>query len=961
MPAVQAAPVPVPIMVVINGAYSANPFGAYLGEILRAEGLNAFDVVQLSALTAGHLTGHQVTVLAETTLTAGQASLLTSYVNGGGRLIAMRPDPQITSLFGLGAAAGTQTDGYLKFESTAAAAGLTTSVLQIHGAANRYALAAGGERVAELYSTRTTGTGYPAVAKGSAGRAVAFTYDLARNVVYMRQGNPALANRVDTLGTGWDAANPPVTRTVHLFGSTNFSGGAPLWIDRELIPVPQADEQMRLLARLVKEQVEPAHPLPQVWYFPGSAKTMLILTGDAHANPTSSFQRELQSLQARNAKISLYMTIGGGVTEMDVLTWQAQGHSFGLHPYAYRPDNYPPYNVTNLASGYTAFGNWFAMTYPAVTRSRTVRHHQVAWQGWTDAADIAVANGIALDTNFYHWGPWLQKADGTWPHGYLTGSGQAMKFIRANGTVLPLYQQMTQLVDEQLVAGAGGGYEGLTAAGAAAVSRQLIDASQAGDYAALMTQYHVDYYSGDSQLWAEATVDYANSLGVPVWNADQWLNFTETRHDASFTNLAWDAASGVLSFNLNAGTGADLTTVLPQIYGGRALTSVTVNGAPAAFTTQIIKGQSMAFVTAASGNRAYQAVYLPAGPTSTPTMTNTPPAGASLTPTAAATATSTSVPPTATSTPTATSLPPATLPATVPFPSTTILDTFDRPDSGLGSNWAGAIGGYAIVSNQASVIGGSDVYWAPAAYGPDQEVYVTIAAVSATSNEQDLLLKAQTPGTYGGGVIEVWYDAAGGRAQVWTFANSQGWVQHGADLPVAFAAGDQFGARARADGTVEVYRNGTLLGVRSVASWPYAANGGYVGLWFVNAAGVRLDNFGGGNVTAGLPTSTPVPPTATATATSNVPLPTVTETPVPPTVTPVPPTATPTPVLDFTDSTLADFRQICALPANVLVSSAGGGAVTLASLTGDDFNGAALNGALWAAGDWSGGAYAPAV
>jgi len=71
-------------------------------------------------------------------------------------------------------------------------------------------------------------------------------------------------------------------------------------------------------------------------------------------------------------------------------------------------------------------------------------------------------------------------------------------------------------------------------------------------------------------------------------------------------------------------------------------------------------------------------------------------------------------------------------------------------------------------------------------------------------------------------------------------------VQYGAAIPVTFAAGDQFGARARPDGTVEVYRNGTLLGTRSITSWPYYASGGYIGLWFVNAPNALLDNLGGG-------------------------------------------------------------------------------------------------------------------
>ena len=82
--------------------------------------------------------------------------------------------------------------------------------------------------------------------------------------------------------------------------------------------------------------------------------------------------------------------------------------------------------------------------------------------------------------------------------------------------------------------------------------------------------------------------------------------------------------------------------------------------------------------------------------------------------------------------------------------------------------------------------------------------------------------------------------------QVVTYTAAQGWVQRGADIPVVFAAGDQFGARAKADGTVEVYRNGTLLGSRSVSAWPYAGSSGSIGLWLINAAGTLPDDFGGG-------------------------------------------------------------------------------------------------------------------
>jgi hypothetical protein len=44
----------------------------------------------------------------------------------------------------------------------------------------------------------------------------------------------------------------------------------------------------------------------------------------------------------------------------------------------------------------------------------------------------------------------------------------------------------------------------------------------------------------------------------------------------------------------------------------------------------------------------------------------------------------------------------------------------------------------------------------------------------------------------------------------------------------------------------ELYRNGMFLGTWSITSWPFYSSGGYVGMWFVNAPGAPLDNFGSG-------------------------------------------------------------------------------------------------------------------
>ena len=62
--------------------------------------------------------------------------------------------------------------------------------------------------LAQLYSNATTATAFPAVVTDATGRGTAFTYDLAANVVYTRQGNPALAGQ-DTDNDGWYRAVAP--------------------------------------------------------------------------------------------------------------------------------------------------------------------------------------------------------------------------------------------------------------------------------------------------------------------------------------------------------------------------------------------------------------------------------------------------------------------------------------------------------------------------------------------------------------------------------------------------------------------------------------------------------------------------------------------------------------------------------------------------------------------------------
>ena len=184
------------------------------------------------------------------------------------------------------------------------------------------------------------------------------------------------------------------------------------------------------------------------------------------------------------------------------------------------------------------------------------RIHQVEWLGWADAAKVEAAHSVNVDTSFYTWGPAVIYPDGPThqAHGYINGSGQLMRFVDQQGVLVPTWGIVTSLNDEQLLVDTCGGVpfvcsEQLTGAQALAVSQKLIDASQAGDYAAVMTQFHVDYFGWpDVQTWATGTMDYAASLGIPNRTVERFWRYTTARAASAVTGVVWNGSTRQLTF-----------------------------------------------------------------------------------------------------------------------------------------------------------------------------------------------------------------------------------------------------------------------------------------------------------------------------------------------------------------------------------------------------------------------------
>ena len=195
-------------------------------------------------MSASTLTGYDVVILGNISLTAAQVTMFTNWVSLGGNLIAMRPDKQLAPLLGLTDAGTTLADGYMRVNTgSAPGAGIVGETMQFHGVADRYTTSTRDDSRHAVSRRRRRATTNPAVTVrtvGSAGgQAAAFTYDLAKSVVFTRQGNPAWS------GQERDGLSP--IRSDDLF----FGGAQPDYVDRSKIAIPQADEQQRLLANLI--------------------------------------------------------------------------------------------------------------------------------------------------------------------------------------------------------------------------------------------------------------------------------------------------------------------------------------------------------------------------------------------------------------------------------------------------------------------------------------------------------------------------------------------------------------------------------------------------------------------------------------------------------------------------------------------------------------------------------------
>ncbi len=581
-------PAPQPILVVGS---SANPFSSYSRELLQAEGLDEYETLDVSQLSATAIDGFDVIVLGQVPLTASQVALLTTWVQDGGNLIAFRPDKQLAGLLGLTDLGSTLAEGYLRVDtSSEPGAGIVGQTMQFHGSADLYTLS-GARAVATLYSDASTSTPSPAVTVrdvGSAGgHAAAFTFDLARSIVYTRQGNPAWAGQERDGAVG--------IRPNDLFYGGSASDPQPDWVDLSKLAIPQADEQQRLLANLITFTARDRKPLPRFWYFPRDVKAAIVMTLDDHGGNGSSGRFDQLAAASRPGcsvvdwecvRGTSYTFTSTPMTDAQAKAYTDAGFEVALHTSV--NNGCGDWTLASAQQIFTTQLAAFASKFPSLPAPSTNRTHCVTWDDWFTEPTAEAAHGIRLDTNYYAYpASWIANTPG-----FMTGSGIPMRFANVDGSTVDVYQAMTQMDDE-----AGQPYP--------ATANALLDRALGpeGYYGFFVANMHADVPVSPE---SDAIVAAAQARNVPIITSKQLLDWTDARNASSFGSLSW--AGNVLSFAIHADAGArGLRAMLPVQAHGGTLTALASGGASVAYTTQVVKGVQYAVFAAASGT--YTATY----------------------------------------------------------------------------------------------------------------------------------------------------------------------------------------------------------------------------------------------------------------------------------------------------------------------------------------------------------------
>jgi len=476
--------------------------------VLSAYGVPSVARVPAEALAAlaqsGILRGDERWVVSNAPLESGQREQLRSRVTAGGFSVELGPlssicddrpvvdnDPESVLRWNL---RGAGLDGARLIGPIARAPGCTEPGCAQDEVISTASSPTNADENRTLISQRTFGKG----------ACVRFFADVSRAMVRLRQGNPQRH------------AAPPASEGIFKPGDL-FVGD----LEPADYAVPSADRLGFAITAMITRAPGPDLLLHSL---PSGIDGLVVYTLDQDYVPAAGLLALSQEAGAVGLTVTLTNASLGG--KADVVFEQSpvalipeeiaselatRGHELGIHPNLV--DVKPSQYREVLAASAASFGEAYGVA------PRVVRNHHLVWQGVVDMAEELEAAGLALDLNFV-----TAAHERGYVPGYMTASALPLPFVNAEGQLLAIMQQGTQL-DDYVLAAKGEADEVSVKHLIAHAERLALLA--AGEHLPLTVLHHPAWWFETKGAFQRALFASAKSRRLEVWGAGRWLRFVE--------------------------------------------------------------------------------------------------------------------------------------------------------------------------------------------------------------------------------------------------------------------------------------------------------------------------------------------------------------------------------------------------------------------------------------------------
>jgi hypothetical protein len=537
----------------------------YYAEILQTWGLRHYRLIkghEFTELSLGIGSVEEMPVLIVPAGVGDQvmSMYLQGYMNAGGTVIAAYPGAMLAGVGGLEVKAEDARPLRLRL-SALAGTGLAGEPVPVVGGARVYGGLGEGSRVfAHLWAQgepNDLGPGIFSVPVG-AGRLVVMAFDLAKSVLYCRQGDPAKAGRIPPHAPKGNEGCRAVNMVADVGGS-------------EPATIPYADALARGFVELVRLNLP--GPAPMLWHLPGETRGVVVYSGDEDWSPVHMTRGQMESLTAAGARMNLYVILHEQDTPSSAedLAWYLKHHDLGPHP------NLRPFDNVSMEAKLDEFERQIKLVEERTgVKTRSLRNHHVVWIGYMEQAERMEKLGVRMDGN-YNYGSYLRSRN---PGSYAGwGAGMPMRFCTPHGRMIDVMQQHTHVGDDHnfsTFAQTDYSYRMTPEVYDAQVHLTLSDA-QERFHVPYAVNIHPSNWGKFSGSHSDVLLAQANKRGMRVYSFDQWSIFWDARDGWKSVAQTWK--DGVLTWRWEGGDVAGgLSGYLPAVFGGKRLSKLSING-----------------------------------------------------------------------------------------------------------------------------------------------------------------------------------------------------------------------------------------------------------------------------------------------------------------------------------------------------------------------------------------------